>query len=543
MSEAAAFDALAREFFSVWFRFHPDAALQAGVGDFGNLLPAQSDDDHAALASWLETLIVALEELNYAALDGPRQIDLELMFSLARVEHRDLLEHDWRHRDPLRFLPLEEIHRLTLLRPQGMRDALASLLGGVPEHLRLAIAQLMPMAELVPPVLAVAASEQAEQGRTYLRELARSRWLRNHCHGCAELESLAEQAGDALAGYAAALRRSILPRAAGAAGCGSAYLRFLLRHRHLLDIDPEACAPLLEELGERCDAELAQAGAPTQSAHAPQGAAVREVVRDTCRSMAERLQARQLVTLPQARLRIGGGPVCPLPRTGPTDYVLDLHSAEGRLYLADGNDCGAHPQPVDLRLRCLSQGWGGDHLFAFSGGMQARSVSRRLAAGATLADGWTLYLDARLFADGDPDEWRAALRRRRHAINAAAVDLALHSGVIDARTASTRLQDAVTEAGAGDGATSELARLVQHPGDALAAVLGWQLLEAARARYEAGPPPAAVRIFHDRLLSQGPIPLSLALRQVYGEAFWGQVRQTLPEAAAPTHHHIPDDGA
>ncbi len=42
MSEAAAFDQLAQEFFDVWFRFHPDAALRAGVADFGALLASPS---------------------------------------------------------------------------------------------------------------------------------------------------------------------------------------------------------------------------------------------------------------------------------------------------------------------------------------------------------------------------------------------------------------------------------------------------------------------------------------------------------------------
>jgi len=97
MSDAAAvFDGLAADFYSVWFRFHPDLACEAGVSGFDRLLPAQSDDELAALAGWLESLIVALQELDYLALDRERRIDLELMFAAARVEHQELRLRDWR---------------------------------------------------------------------------------------------------------------------------------------------------------------------------------------------------------------------------------------------------------------------------------------------------------------------------------------------------------------------------------------------------------------------------------------------------------------
>ena len=161
--EAAAFDALAEEFFSVWFRYHPDVAAAAGVRGYEHLLPAQTDDELAALGAWLETLVVALEEIDYWLLDADRRIDLRLMFGAARVEHQELLERDWRHRDPLRFLPVAEIYHLTLQPPSHVREVLAVLLGAVPDYLRLALSHLRSMAELVSPVLVDAAIEEAER--------------------------------------------------------------------------------------------------------------------------------------------------------------------------------------------------------------------------------------------------------------------------------------------------------------------------------------------------------------------------------------------
>lgn len=37
MPETAAFDGLARKFFSGWLRVHPQPALTTGIGDYGGL--------------------------------------------------------------------------------------------------------------------------------------------------------------------------------------------------------------------------------------------------------------------------------------------------------------------------------------------------------------------------------------------------------------------------------------------------------------------------------------------------------------------------
>jgi hypothetical protein len=59
-------------------------------------------------------------------------------------------------------------------------------------------------------------------------------------------------------------------------------------------------------------------------------------------------------------------------------------------------------------------------------------------------------------------------------------------------------------------------------------VLGWQLIEAAAARNA----PGGRRLFHDRLLGLGPIPISLALRQSLGAAEWSAVRAAAGVAGA-----------
>ena len=109
MPDAAEFDALAAEFYEGWFHFHPDLALRIGLPVAGRLPPARDADERAALRGWLEELLLGLDEIDFMALDAARQLDWELMAGAARVEYRELVDHDRYGLDPLRLLPLAEV--------------------------------------------------------------------------------------------------------------------------------------------------------------------------------------------------------------------------------------------------------------------------------------------------------------------------------------------------------------------------------------------------------------------------------------------------
>ena len=57
----------------------------------------------------------------------------------------------------------------------------------------------------------VVAVEEAERGRCYLRELARSPWLRRRCYGWSEVEGLIDGACNALAGFGDAVNDNVGP--------------------------------------------------------------------------------------------------------------------------------------------------------------------------------------------------------------------------------------------------------------------------------------------------------------------------------------------
>jgi uncharacterized protein (DUF885 family) len=528
MSEAAAiFDALAAEFFSAWLRYHPDRAIAAGIPGYAHLLPAQSDDDLAALGGWLETLVVALEELDYQSLDKQRRIDLRLMFGAARVEHRELLERDWRHRDPLRFLPLEAIYHLTLQASENVREPLAGVLAALPEYLRLALAHLRPMAELVAPELVEAAIVEAERGRAYLRELARSLWLRRQCHGWSELESLIEAARKSLALFAAALRSEIRPRAAGSLSCGEAHLRFLLRHRHFVELDlaevrvalTDALADCEEALVRVCEDMKLRPGAAWAHLH---GHRVEPGARlDAYRYEIKRLQAflhrTDVVSLPHAPLRVSERPPCPRPPRLIADYWPDLAAGYGTFFVtaAEAKDGRDEPQAV-LRARCIDRTWGGAHLLAFATAGSPWRLPRQVNSADTFADAWGLYLREQLFSLGylDEDDLLLALLQRTAAVRRAMLDLDLHAGIVGPASARERLA-AIPGSKAVD-----LVTLSRSPGRALAAVLSWKALTKWRAEVSAREG-AGYREwrFHDRVLAFGRIPVFLML-QATPEGGW-----------------------
>lgn len=515
MSEVgAAFDALEEEFFSVWFRYHPDLAVEAGVQGYEHLLPAHSDDELAALGGWLETLVVALEELDYAALDEERQVDLLLMFGAARVEHRELLERDWRHRDPLRFLPVGEIYRLTLQPPENVSVPLSRLLESVPEYLRLALAHLRPMAELIPRDLVVAAADEAERGRCYLRELVKSPWLRRNCRGISEIGIRVDDACSALSMFAEGLRGEIRARAAGRLGCGEDYLQFLFKHRHFVATDPEAARLALVEAFQECTDELVEIcgrmGLAAEGAwhHLAAQRVGNDARLELCRRESERLEAflRRigLFSLPKASLRIGERPACPRPERLGADYFADRAAGGGVFFLG-----AVDQEPATLlRARCLESTWGGAHLLSWASGTTARRLPRRLYAGGAFAAAWGLYLRERLVGLGylDREDHLLAVLQRRAAIARALLDLDLHMGSLDGAQALLRLQ-ALTGADQLD-----LVFLARHPGSSVAGVLGWQAMKRARAAsMELDGGAFSEGAFHDRLLARGPIPISLAL--------------------------------
>jgi len=549
MSDAGrAFAALVREFYEVWFRFHPERAIEAGVSGYEGRLPAVDDDDIGALTGWLETAIVELEELDYDSLSPDEQIDLRLLFGACHVEHRDLLEGDWRHRDPVGFLPTTAIHQLIVFPQAQLRGALESCLAAVPEHLRHARAQLSTVPGLVPRLWVDAGVRGARQGIEYLTGLTTNPVLREHCRNPTEIRSLADQAGCALADYARFLSQDLAPEAAGELACGPIRFARRLSQRHFLPTDVAALERVAQvayaETGTRLDAlSETVTGKPNPAVWLAQlairapltGSEQLDLARAQCEATRAFVNRNGLATLPEsADLRVLPSPGCVTPGGCAPDYVAPPFGdprQPGAIYL-NGLDTGlASRLPAVLTGQCLRRGWAGSHLQTLSAaeGAAAAGLARRLNCSTTLARGWPLYAEEMLQAAGFPcdQENRLArlLEQRRRAL-LGLLDVEVHLRDLEPNAAVERLasEPGVTQ----ERALSDVLELTRCPGDALAGVVGWRALWLLRNRVTAAGTPLGE--FHDRLLAGGPIALPLLAEQAFGREVWDAVLTALLES-------------
>jgi hypothetical protein len=542
MPEAAAeLDALADELYPVWFRYRPDLALRAGVPGYGRLLPPGDEDDLGALRGWLESVAIALDELDFGALDPARRLDWELIDGCVRMEHGELGAPDRRCRESLGLTAVEEIYRLTLEPTEEIGTQLAPLLAAVPAHLRQVQARLGSAVEGLAPELLRAAAREAEAGRCFVRELIRGDWLKRRCPGAGELEPLAESACESLSDLGRVLDGKLAPRGRGPAGCGSGHLRLRLARLHFMDWDPSECVRPLEEALVRTEEAIDGLAGPADpggnlaleriAAHRVGGETRLRLHAELGIELALEIRALGPLDLPPAALHTGTRPACPRPNRYRADYLADGEGF-GTLYLTV-RSVGDDSEPVEsVRERCLAKGWGGLHLLAFANPALAQRLPRRLAHPDSLVQGLALYLGRRLAdASGDSDRQIWVLDSCRRALTRAQVDLDLHAGRIDWEGALARLAEIAPAADAGrarDWAELELTRIGLSPGDALAGALGWLTIESAEAaRTEVEGADYSTRGFVQGLIGQGAVPLPLVLRYGHGEPLWERARDRL----------------
>jgi len=414
----------------------------------------EDDDDLAALRAWLEELLLGLDELEFAALDADRQLDWELMAGAARVEHRELAHRDRCRRDPLHCLPSAALARLTRAPTAALLGTLARLLDEIPEHLRQSQARLRFLAADLAPPLVRVAARESQHWCESLRVLARGSWLHRYGQGHPDLGVALEAAAAALAGYTHCLTDELAPRAQGPLGCGAEHLDLRLREIHFLDYG------FIDRDSD---------GGPADDA----GLLVRALERAAL-SCAE-----------------GEGG----PQSAPVITPPDLALAAGRMPALGWDEW----------TRCV----------VAANPQRARRLPRLLANPASLVAACDLCDDCLPDppgADGGPP--RRSTVRRDHLLHAR-LDLDLHTGRSDGDAVLERLHRAGLASAAADALLAQLAR---HPGDALASVLGWRLLE--QARDAAGAALGTTSACRERLFAQGVIPLPLALRYGVGRAAW-----------------------
>ncbi|MEJ2346723.1 MAG: DUF885 domain-containing protein [Gammaproteobacteria bacterium] len=532
-----AFDQTVAEYYGAWFHYHPEAAVDAGVEGYADRLSPHGDDDIGALVSLNETLMAALDEISPDALDAGRRIDYRILYGAALIEHHELMEQDWRRRDPARFLPVQAIYQLTVRPVANLAEALVSRLERIPAHLRSARQQLLVAPPLIPRVWLQAAVQEAKQGAAFLRSLPEHPKVGRAFPNRARIAEPLERAGRGLDEFAHFLEQEIGSDAAGSFACGTSHYERILRHRHFIDCGAERLhrfgtrlfEQTFEQLREvtrrlRGDEDVAALAASLRRDH-PDAKGLLGVYRHQMQAARRFLERHDLVGLPAVEtLHVVDTPAFLRHQIPFAAYMQPAPSDRdqvGYYYVTPADDeeqLGEHNRPGIMHT-CVHEAWPGHHLQFVTANQRpgSRTLPRLLNPSATLYEGWALYCEQLMREQGfldRPEQEFILLRDRLWRALRVQLDVELQSGELSFADATARMRDALgfTERQA----SADLVWYTRAPGVPMGYALGWALINAARERLQSEAGDFKLRSFHDRLLAAGSVALPLALEAGFG---------------------------
>jgi uncharacterized protein (DUF885 family) len=490
-----------------------------------------------------EKLINTIDELDTSALDEDQQTDLRLMYGQALIESKQLLDQDWRLRDPSRFLPVNAIYQLTVRPVRERGEALRARLQAIPGYLRGARGHLQSEPELIPPIWLEAAIAEASEGVKYLRGLRQNPMLQRY-----RLDKDLETAAHALQEFVSFLETGIGTRAQGDFACGRDMFELLLSHRHGLDIEAAALRRFGEQLYAEVAAQLREVTIQLQGDD--NVAALTQRIqqqfrpeRDLVSIYKEQIQAahdfvaaHHLVSLPaQEYLHVVETPIFLRHQIPFAAYwnPMPTDPAQTAYYYVtppqDDDSWGEH-NLVTLQHTCVHEAWPGHHLQFVTANSRSssRSLPRLINISATLYEGWALYCEQLMAEQGflqQPESQFVLLKDRLWRALRVMLDVDLH---VNGQSLTTAAQTMYERLGFSHAqAMAELSWYTQSPTVPMGYAMGWALINTARTRIQAITPDFELRDFHDRLLSAGSIGLPWVIRHVFGEPLWNSVRQSV----------------
>ncbi len=540
-----AFKALLEQYYSAWFRYHPEMAVHVGVSGYEESLRPYSDDDMGALISLDEKILSTLDELNFEALASEQQIDYSIIYNSVTIELHELLEHDWRYRRPQDFVPVEAIHQLVSRPVENMHKGLKHRLQTIPEYLRGARTYLTQHPERIPGSWLQSAIEQATAGVGYLRDFLHYPDVSVQFSEPDRLQPLCDAAATALDEFARFLQQEIAPRASGDYACGPDFFEGMLHEAHFLDVTAEQ----LHSFGEKLFAETRQQlEALTREMRGDDDvaaalASIREDVpaggnQDLLTAYRQRMKAafefvkeQQLVKIPEnQQLKVVETPVFlrhQIPFAAYEEPSYRDQRQQGHYYVTPVVSDGLKLEHnwVSIDLTCVHEAFPGHHLqFVTANGNSANSLPRMLNASATLYEGWALYCEDLMQEQGflnRPEHRFIMLRDRLWRALRVMLDVELHTRGLSIDEAAQRM---CRELGFDIGhAKADLSWYTQSPTVPMGYATGWALIRALREQ-QAQQEGFDLKSFHDRLLSVGSCALPLVIKRAFGEEAWQQAR-------------------
>ncbi|MCU0906132.1 MAG: DUF885 domain-containing protein [Rhodobacteraceae bacterium] len=505
------------------FRWRPVDATFIGAGGHDHRLPPLGPDCVAAERDEAQALLDDAAADTTAHPQDRRLIRAELSLELARMDSRP------RQHNPAWYTGEAGFGIIALLLPQSeptRHDAVVARLSDLPRFL--AQGQSLLAGRPVPKGWTDRARREAAALCLFLRED-----IRLHPAFHPAWADPATQAAQALEVFAAAIADA--PDADPA--CGEAHLARVFAECHLLDLTPAEAVRQAGDAFARCTAdlqEMARAIDPDQSWQAQVAAlasihpATEAEVLDHYRHWDAEARAaadRHGLVTPDGvyGLDYRHLPACFARVAGPLYFLFyrsppGLDPGAGSVYWVmpapDGN-LAAHSTAMVKAIHAVHHGSVGHH----TQNARARVAPSRLGriaatdcamglafpAALTLVEGWACHVEDLLIeAPGFYTPAEILLLKSFERRNAASVlvDVNLHAGRWTQPQAETFYRD---EAGFAPARVhGEVVRNSMFPGSRATYWLGVEGIRALRTRWT-----GSTRAFHDRLLSQGHVPLAM----------------------------------
>lgn len=527
------FDQILHDYLESWCRFHPEQALDAGIEQYANQLQPHDDETISILIALQEKCLTALDEIDIHSLDNDRQLNYQILHGWAVLQHHNLMEHDWRYRQPDLFLPINAIHQLTIRPVTDFAGALLGRLTAIPGLLRAGKQYLYKAPALIPPVWLTMAQQECSAGISMFQELAQHPLVSEAISKNSDIRPAISDATVALKGFSAKLEQ-LQSQSSGDFACGREHFERLLQHRHFLPIN----AHTLFDFGEKLFTETRQQLAEElqQSAltladiqqHHPEQSQLLAAYQQEMQAAQQFLLEHELVSIPEVqKLKVVSTPEFLQQQIPFAAYmepsIADLEQT-AYYYVTPVNNTDelAEHNFAAIAQTSIHEAWPGHHLQFVTANQSATgsTLLRRLTPNSTLYEGWALYCEQMMLEQGFeryPGQKIIMLRDRLWRALRIMIDVGIHTGRLSIDQASQQLVD---ELGfSHDQAMAELRWYSLAPTVPMSYAVGWALLNALR---EIVAPANAQELkqFHDKILSCGSVALSLVIQSQFGQQIW-----------------------
>jgi len=532
------FQRIENSYLQSWCQFNPEAALDAGIEESaGELTPC--DDTSLGIQLVLnEKCLTALDEIDPKQLDSEQYLHYQILQGWALLEHHELMEHDWRYREPARFLPINALHQLTIRPLETFNQALLSRLQKIPHHLREAKTYLNTAPELIPPAWLAMATQECESGIHFCHQLSQHPRVRQAISTKENIEPALQLASKSLEEFHHLLQR-LHGKAQGDVACGREHFERLLKYRHFLPVN----AQRLRQFGKRLFAEtqteldkaIAESGLTLEQirAHHPTGTELLNSYQLEMQAAKDFLKSHDLITMPgRQHLNVVDTPHFlrhQIPFAAYLDPSIADLSQSAFYYVTPVNsdDELAEHNFAAIAQTSVHEAWPGHHLQFVTTNQsdQGSRLLRRLYPCATLYEGWALYCEQMMLGQGFdryPGQTIVMLRDRLWRALRIIIDVNIHTGEWTLEQAAAEMVEKLGFSQ--QQAQAECNWYSLSPTVPMSYAVGWALINAVRDIIKPSEG-EELKAFHDKLLSCGSVALPLVIENQFGKAVWQQCCQ------------------